>query len=87
MTVQLELTTLKRDWCDTTLEQMLCGIQSGIEFTTDEIHDEVGAPSHPNLWGVLFAKMKASGRFVKVGYRPSRRPEANGRVVAVWRAA
>jgi len=34
---------------------------------------------------VLFAKLKAEKRIERVGYRPSQRPEANGRVVAVWR--
>lgn len=80
MNTQLNL--LDRDWCNVNAPVVLSAMR-GREFTADEIHPLVSEPDNKNLYGILFAVIKK--HLEKVGYRPSSRPEANGRVVAVWR--
>ena len=82
MTTQLDL--LQRDWCDNA-EPLLIANMRGASFTSDDLHEQFIAPQHGNWWGVLMARMKNKGLVEKVGYRPSKRPEANGRPIAVWR--
>ena len=82
MTTQLDL--LQRDWCDRS-ESVVLAQMAGRMFTTDDLHPVLDAPEHQNWWGVLLARLKNKGRVERAGYQPSRRPEANGRPVAVWR--
>ena len=93
MTVQLELTEIKRAWLDQSLEKFTDDNHEGLwllrelgEFTSDDIHVCLPQPpDHPNWYGVLVAKMKNAGLIKCVGYRPSTRKERNGGVVRVWR--
>lgn len=80
MTTQLDL--LERDYIDRNLP-LLLSTMKGREFCADDLHGVVEPPSNPNWFGVLMAQ--ARKHLVKVGYRTSKRKEANGRVVAVWR--
>ena len=82
MTTQLSL--LDRSWCNINSALLLTHM-AGMEFTTDDAHKVLPQPENPNLIGVLFASLRCSGKIERTGYRPSARPEANGRVVAVWR--
>jgi hypothetical protein len=82
-----QLTDLKRRWCDDVRPLVTSICKTYVEFTVDDLHtwQSVPAPAHPNWWGVLVAQMKNTGLITRIGYRPSKRPEANSRVVSVWR--
>lgn len=82
MTTQLSL--LDRDWVTLNSTVLLMAL-AGQEFTTDDAHRVFDEPENRNLVGVMFAKLRCQGRIKRIGYRPSARAEANGRVVAVWR--
>lgn len=58
---------------------------TGRDFTADDVREVVPDPVSLNAVGAMFAAAAASGLIVKVGYRPSDRPESHGRVVTVWR--
>lgn len=60
---------------------------TGRDFTTDDLREVVPDPVSPNAVGAMFASAAKSGLIVKVGYRPSERPEGHRRIVAVWRGA
>lgn len=85
MTTQLELYELKRPW----LEDSVRGFDDIAsilgDFTCDKLHAFFPAPAHDNWWGVLCATLAKQGRIERVGAKPSNRPEANGRLVSVWR--
>lgn len=83
MTTQLDL--LQRDWCEDGLREVVCLTLPGDVFCADQLHEWLPRPAHDGWWGILMAKLRRSPSFRKVGYRPSARPAANGRVVAVWR--
>ena len=82
MKTQLDL--LERDYVTRNSPLVLAAMR-GRDFTADDIHGVVEPPANQNWYGVLFAAIRR--QLVKVGYRPSARKEANGRVVAVWRVA
>lgn len=82
MTKQLDL--LQRDWCDNA-EPIVAERMRGHQFTSDELHEIFIAPENGNWWGVLMARMKNKGMVERIGYQPSRRPEANGRPIAIWK--
>ncbi|KKK50460.1 hypothetical protein LCGC14_3124820, partial [marine sediment metagenome] len=51
-------------------------------ITSDTLHDVMGTPPHPNCYGAIFHDK----RFVATGERVrSKRPEAHGRWIEVWR--
>ena len=80
-----QLSLLDRAWVNEQAPVVLARV-GGCEFSTDDVHGLVTEqPANRKLYGVLFAKLKAEKWIERVGYRPSQRPEANGRVVAVWR--
>jgi len=82
---QLELAILKRNWCEAALPLFQL-IPSGTEFTSDDLHRHIPTtPEHPNWWGVLLAKCRALRLATPIGYTPSSRPEANGRVIRLWK--
>jgi len=84
MTTQLDL--LQRDWCDEAERLMLMLYGQNDTFTIDGLHAWIPKPPHPNWWGVLMAKLRATGRYENTGARrKSNRPSANGRKVPVWR--
>jgi len=86
MTVQLELPTVKRQWIEDGMEA-LPHLTQGLPdlWSTDDLHPIMPRPEHPNWWGCLLSAAKNAGLIERAGYQPSQRPEANGRVVAVWR--
>ena len=50
--------------------------------TSDDLHDEMAEPPHPNCYGAIFHDKRFvwTGRYVK-----STRREAHGREIRVWR--
>lgn len=84
MTVQLELAALKRDWIEDAKRSFKSAVLPEV-WTVDELRFWTRQPDHPNWWGCLAASLKNQGLIERVGYQPSTRPAANGRVVAVWR--
>jgi hypothetical protein len=83
-----QLDLLQRTWCENAMPVMIQVAKTFDCFTADDLRDfqSVPQPPHSNWWGVLIARMKAKGMIRRIGYRPSLRPEANGRVVALWTA-
>ena len=60
--------------------------RSGVEFTSDDIHEAVGdPPAHHNAIGGLFIAASRRREIEAVGYRQSTRPVANARPVRLWR--
>jgi len=59
------------------------GALGGVPFvTSDDVYDMMGPPPHPNCFGAIFHDK----RFVATGERfRSKRPEAHGRWIMVWR--
>lgn len=85
--LRLRVAKLSRDWIDLVFDAACHAAQHLGEFTTDDLHLALNtAPKHPNWWGSLTAKMQAAGVIVEAGRVRSRRPEANGRKVTLWRA-
>lgn len=80
----LPLSDLKREWI-ATVALAVPALMAGLEFTTDDLHDFLPEPGHPNWLGCAIAKLRNEGVIERLGYRQSQRPSANGRVVAVWR--
>lgn len=84
MSVQLELKAIKHAWLNDAASQFaLVGHKLG-RFTFDDIHRLLPQPEHPNWFGVLAAQLKNKGMIRRVNSVPSRRPEANGRLISVW---
>ncbi len=83
--IQLELTGIKRDWIEDVAPRVV-SIAPGLgQFTADDLHERIKpGPQHLNWWGCLLAKLSNAGLLRKAGYRASKRPEANGRVISVW---
>lgn len=82
---QLELTTLKRSWIEESKPVVIAFALKTVTFTADDLHKILPAPAQVNWFGVLLAKLKTEGYVMRLGYQTSKRREANGRVVSVWR--
>lgn len=85
--IQLELGTMKRDWVEDAAAQLVALLPGLGEFTFDDLHPILPKPENENWFGVLAAKLRNHGLIRRVGAVASRRPEANGRLISVWRAA
>ena len=83
MTLQLDL--LQRDWLERACPKVLAAFNDGRTFTSDDLHPlfKDDPPAHGNWFGVAVSKIQRK-HLLKVGYTPSRRTEANGRVIAQW---
>jgi hypothetical protein len=83
-----QLTDLKRTWLDEVLPLAELAVKTFDTFTSDDLHDlrSMPRPEHRNYWGVLLSQLSHRQIIHRVGYRASKRPEANGRVIAVWSA-
>jgi len=79
------LDEIKREWIEDKSSRVPLVMGHGAPFTSDDLHCLFGAAPHRNWWGVLMAQLKHAGLVERVGYRPSERKEANGRVVSVWK--
>ncbi len=87
--LQLELSTLKRDWIESAarvFSRMLLLEEIPKSFTTDLLHESLEAPLDPNWMGCLMAKLRNQGRVRVIGRVTSKRKEANGRKINVWEA-
>lgn len=75
-------------WLDSAQRALDELIRRGHSFCADDLDDlGVPRPDVGNRVGALFLRAARAGRVVRVGYQQSRRPEAAGRVITVWRAA
>lgn len=84
MTHQLELAELKRDWVQES-SASFAALTLPAVWSADDLHGLLPEPQERNWFGVLMAALKNRGLIEKAGYKPSTRPEANGRVIALWR--
>ena len=78
-----QLNLLKREWCEDA-GPIVIRMMRGAPFTSDDVREYLTPPKNNNYFGVLFATLKNKGLIKRIGYQPSKRPEANGRPVAVW---
>jgi hypothetical protein len=60
---------------------------TGATFTAEDVRRLAGDPEAPNAIGSVFHQISDEGWIKLVGYRKSTRPDAHGRVIAVWMAA
>lgn len=81
MTTQLSL--LDRDWIEHSIPEVL-RLMAGRTFCADDLHGILPPPEQRNWYGALMAKLRNQGLIEKVGYQPSARRAANGRVLALW---
>ena len=56
------------------------------EFTSEDITNEAGLPSHRNATGALVNGLARKGRITRIGYRKGTRASQHSRAIAVWRA-
>jgi hypothetical protein len=83
---QLELATIKRDWIDDAAWMLEPILHRLGRFTADDLHPLLPTPRNHNWFGILVARLSNRGLIRRVNAVPSRRPEANGRLVSVWEA-
>lgn len=84
-TQQLELSEIDNNWIQSIVERFPLHISVGMEFSCDDLHDwDVMPPPHDNHWGAAMNAIKNTYNLAKAGYRASRRPGANGRVISQW---
>ena len=81
-----QLSLLDRDWATIHAPEVVSCMR-GRTFTADDLHAILPEPQERNWYGVLLARMKCLGMVERVGYTPSLRPQANGRVVGLWRVS
>lgn len=86
MNHQLALASLKRQWLDE-VDALFSSSALPYNFTSDDLHEWFydHQPHHHNAWGMLLARWSKQGKIEHVGYRPSKRKEANGRIVSIWK--
>lgn len=61
---------------------------AGVEFTAETVRAQMDTdPPEPYLFGAVFRAASNEGWITHVGYRKSRRPDAHGRPISVWRSA
>lgn len=81
-----QLSLLDRKWVQIHEGAVLEHMRGKPDWTADDVRSAIpDGPANRNWWGCLLASLKGLGLIERIGYRPSTRPEANGRVVAVWR--
>ena len=85
MTHQLELSVLQRDWIEDAIPVVLDHVRGLTSFTSDDLHPILPPAPHLQWYGILVAKLRNQGYLEKLGYRPSKRPECNGRPIVVWK--
>lgn len=61
--------------------------RTGQTFTADNVRESIGAPDHPNWWGVAFAAAKQRGLIEAVAFGAARAKSRNGGSLKIWRAA
>ena len=61
--------------------------RTGRTFTADDVRATIGAPDHPNWWGVAFAAAKQRGDIEAVAFSAARAKSRNGGSLKIWRAA
>lgn len=81
MECQLELASLKRDWIEQSKTRVIALGKVKSPFTSDDVHEVVTTPEHPNHVGCLLAALAAEGKIVECGRTTSKRPAANCRKV------
>lgn len=82
--VQLELSTMKREWLDDAMGQFALIASRYRRFTTDDLHPILGEPASRGWWGALTAKLQAEGFIREAGRVASQRKSANGRKITIW---
>jgi hypothetical protein len=83
---KVPLEVIESEWLERATLRVINELEfEGGTFTTDDLHAAIEAPVQRNWWGVLMAQLKRAGDIERVGYQMSKRKEANGRAVAVWR--
>jgi hypothetical protein len=82
---QLELASLKRSWIESAIPLVLEHTKDRLPFVVDSLHDVLPKPEDDHWYGILIARMKRQGLIERIGCQPSERPEANGRLISIWR--
>lgn len=75
------------DWRERAEAAVDALIVEGQPFTAEEVCRIAGRPDRPNAVGALLLGAARRGAVRRVGYRPARRAERHGAVLAIWQAA
>lgn len=78
---------LVTSWRNRAEASLARAIASGETFSADDLVEEVGLPPRPNMLGALFLHAAKADRINAVGFAPSTRPAARGRVQRTWAGA
>lgn len=81
--MQLELTTIKRQWIDDAVASFP-SLKLPPVFCADDLHKHLPEPTEANWLGCFFAVLRNSKRIRRVGYKVSERPSRNGAEVKTW---
>jgi len=84
---QLELTTLKRDWIDDAVSFITLRMNQWGTWSSDKLYEVLPTkPEHPNWMGAALAVLRNEGLIEECGRVTSKRKQANGRRVTLWKA-
>jgi len=87
MSVQLELSGLRREWIEDAAPRVVTLLPSLGTFTADDLRGRIPEPPQPNWFGCLIARLRNTGLIQEAGRVKSTRPERNGAKISAWRAA
>lgn len=82
--VRVQLSLLDRQWV-TDNTPLALSAMAGRDWSSDDLHEVLPRPDNINLWGVIMARLSCQGDIVRVGSVKSRRKEANGRYIGLYR--
>lgn len=86
MTIQLELSSLKRDWIDRNISRVLDAARGLPSFEAYDLRDAYTNPPACSNWvGIMFARLRKSRLIQEVGFAPSKNKASNGARVILWR--
>lgn len=72
------------DWAAEGLALIERMAAEGRRFSTDDLHEVIGEPRHPNQWGRLMRRAATLGYVEADGFMLSRRRSRHGAVIRVW---
>lgn len=84
-TLTLPLDEVKRKWIEDAAPMVLRIMSGAGDFTTDDLHSVLPTPGNVNWFGVLMAQLRNTGKIQPWGFMRSKRKQANGRLIQVWR--
>lgn len=76
--------SLKNEWLEESAIRVTRRF-AGMQISADDIHGILPYPRVKNWFGILMNKLSREGRLERVGFCQSKRPEARGRMISLWK--